>query len=81
MESIEFTDGNDVFEYIKEYLDEVDITQLTDIYERIFREGLAQTLRYQILENYVSYLYDTLEKIKTTQDADLFIKQYILGEK
>lgn len=81
MESIEFTDSNDVFEYIKEYLDEVDITQLTDIYERIFREGLAQTLRYQILENYVSYMDDTLEKIKTTQDADVFIKRYILGEK
>lgn len=81
MENIEFTNGHDVFDYVKEYLDGLDITQLKAIYERVFLEGLAETLRYQILENYVSYMYDTIDKIKTTQDADVFIKQYILGEK
>ena len=45
---------------------------------RIFKHGLAQTLRFQIIE---CIAQSEFKKIKTKADANRFINQELLGEK
>ena len=76
----QFADGHDVFEYIKQQLDEYDEDTIIEIYKRVLGDGLTDTLRYQIMEDYVGYKHDELDKIKTEEQADKFINKYLFGE-
>lgn len=76
----QFADGHDVFEYIKQQLDEYDEDTIIEIYKRVLGDGLTDTLRYQIMEDYVGYKHDALDKIKTEAQADKFINKYLFGE-
>lgn len=75
--SYEFEHDGEAIEYVVDRLSTFGWRRLWQIYRRMFKHGLAQSLRFQIVECIAQSEWDG---IKTKADANRFINKELLGE-